>query len=100
GEESLGEAEPIQEPSPPAEPTDNQPSASEEPPRPEPPVEQESSVEAVAEPSEGLPGSPELLPEMESHGQPSSEVEPQGGSESLGSIEDPDAPSEGPDHGI
>jgi CRISPR type III-A-associated RAMP protein Csm4 len=100
GEESLAEAEPIQEPSTPAEPTDNQPSASEEPPPPEPPVEEESSVEAVAEPSEGLPGSPELLPEMESHGQTSSEVEPQGGSESLGSIEDPDAPSEGPDHGI
>jgi CRISPR type III-A-associated RAMP protein Csm4 len=89
GEEASAETEPPPEPSAPAEPLPEEPAVSEE-----------SSVEAVEEPAESLPGSPELLPEMESHGHRSSEVEPQSGSEALGSIEDPDASGGGPDHGI
>jgi CRISPR type III-A-associated RAMP protein Csm4 len=107
GEEAPAETEPAPEPSAPTEPLPEEPAVSESPAvseespvNEEPAVSEESSVEAVEEPAESLPGSPELLPEMESHGHTSSEVEPQSGSGALGSIEDPDAAGEGPDHGI
>lgn len=82
------------------EPAEEQATVPEPTTLPEGPVDEpteEPSVEPVSQPEPNPPGSPEL----ESHTEPSLEVEPQNGSTRLGSIEDAEAGSaEGPDDAI
>jgi CRISPR type III-A-associated RAMP protein Csm4 len=55
----------------------------------------ESSIEATATQPVNPPGSPEIQVDEQT-----AEVEPQNGSDALGSIEDPEPSGNGPDHGI
>jgi CRISPR type III-A-associated RAMP protein Csm4 len=105
-EEPSADAEPAEpEPAAPAQPAEDgvteTPSPEEsvipaEPVADEPVADVQSSIETIEEPAANPPGSPELG----SHGEVSSEVEPQGGGERSGSVEDPGMGGGRPDDGI
>lgn len=103
-EEPPAEAEPTGE-EPAFEHPGSEESASEEPAAEEPAVTPETVIdqpvsEPAVEPSSPQEPNPPGSPELEG-GRTTSEVEPQNGSESLGSIEDPETSAgEGPDHGL